>query len=157
MLLTSYGGGGGWGVLALEMGRGVPLRCLKPDPVPIRIMATKTPYPNFEINTEFNWLFYCVISTNILNILLSFKLFIICLCSFALRLEKSDGIQLMMAWKISKINASRVPRVVGSKKHPSQFWKLKKETLSSGTSLVLPSMKVPLPPGLLVFTVMWFV
>ena len=144
------------------MGRGVPLTCSKPDPVPIRIMATKTPCPNFEINTEFNWLFYCVISTNILNILLSFKLFIICLCSFAAicsEVKKSDGIQLMMAWKISKIHANRVPRVVGSKKHPSQFWKLKKETQSSGTSPVLPSMKVPLPPppGLLVFTVMWFV
>ena len=27
--------GGGGGVLALEMGRGVPLACSKPDPVPI--------------------------------------------------------------------------------------------------------------------------
>ena len=45
---------GGGGVLALEMGRGVPPACSKPDPVAIRLTAKKTPCPNFEINTEFN-------------------------------------------------------------------------------------------------------
>ena len=33
---------GGGGVLALEMGRGVPPACSKPDPVAIRFMAKKT-------------------------------------------------------------------------------------------------------------------
>ena len=38
------GGGGG---LALEMDRGVPPAWSKPDPVPIRLAAKKTPCPNF--------------------------------------------------------------------------------------------------------------
>ena len=42
------------GLLALEMGRGVPSACSKPDPVAIRLMAKETPCPNFEINTEFH-------------------------------------------------------------------------------------------------------
>ena len=42
------------GVLALEMGRGVPPALSKPDPVTICLMAQKTPCPNFEIHTEFN-------------------------------------------------------------------------------------------------------
>ena len=46
--------GGGGLVFALEMGMGVPTACSKPDPVAIRLMAKKTPCPNFEINTEFN-------------------------------------------------------------------------------------------------------
>ena len=45
---------GGGGALALEMGRGVSPACSKPDPVPIRLAARKTPCPNLEINTEFN-------------------------------------------------------------------------------------------------------
>ena len=58
--LSSVPGGGGGvvrgvrGVLAFEMGRGVPPACLKPDPVAICLTAKKTPCPNFEINTEFN-------------------------------------------------------------------------------------------------------
>ena len=48
------GGGGEEGVLALEMGRGVPPACSKPDPVPNRLAAKKTPCPNLKINTEFN-------------------------------------------------------------------------------------------------------
>ena len=44
----------GGGVLALEMGRRVPPACSKPDPVPIRFAAEKTPCPNLEINTKFN-------------------------------------------------------------------------------------------------------
>ena len=40
------------GVLALEMGRDtLHSACSKPDPVAIRLMAKKTPCPNFEINT----------------------------------------------------------------------------------------------------------
>ena len=44
----------GRGVLALEMGRGVPPECSKHDPVAIRLTAKKAPCPNFEINTKFN-------------------------------------------------------------------------------------------------------
>ena len=54
---TSVGwsrGGGEGGVLALEMGRGVPPACSKPDPDAFRLTAKKTPCPNFEINTKFN-------------------------------------------------------------------------------------------------------
>ena len=47
-------GGGGGRLPALEMGRSVPPACSKPDPVPIRLVAKKFPYPNLEINTEFN-------------------------------------------------------------------------------------------------------
>ena len=54
-------------------GRGVPLACSKPDPVAIRLMANKTPCPNFEIKTEFYWLAYSVITTNVLNVLWSFS------------------------------------------------------------------------------------
>ena len=64
---------GGGGVLALEMGRGVPPECLKPDPVPIRLAAEKTPRPNLEINTKFNGSACGVINTNIFIGL--FKLF----------------------------------------------------------------------------------
>ena len=46
-LITLNPGGGG-GVLAFEMGRGVPPACLKPDPVPIRLAAKKTPCPNLK-------------------------------------------------------------------------------------------------------------
>ena len=45
--------GGGGGVLALEMGRGVPPALSKPDPVAICLMAQKTPCPNFGINIFF--------------------------------------------------------------------------------------------------------
>ena len=45
---------GGKGVLVLEMGRGVPPACSKPDPVPIRLAVKKTPCPNLKNNTEFN-------------------------------------------------------------------------------------------------------
>ena len=45
---------GGGGVLAFEMGVGVPPACSKPASVAIRLMAKKTPCPNFEINTQFN-------------------------------------------------------------------------------------------------------
>ena len=55
-------------VLALEMGRGVPPACLKPDPVPIRIAAKKTPCPNLEITTEFNRSAYGVIPSNIFHV-----------------------------------------------------------------------------------------
>ena len=40
--------GGGGGVFALEMGRGVPPAWAKSDPVPIRRAAKKTPCPNLE-------------------------------------------------------------------------------------------------------------
>ena len=64
---------GGIGLLALEMGRDVPPACSKPDPVAIRLMAKKTPCPDFaNINTEFDWLVYGAISTNILHVLWSF-------------------------------------------------------------------------------------
>ena len=42
------GGGGGRVSLALEMGKGVPPACSKPDPVPTRFAAKKTPCPNLE-------------------------------------------------------------------------------------------------------------
>ena len=54
----SPGERGGGGFLALEMGRGVPPACSKPDPVAIRLMAQKTPCSNFEINTEFDLFVY---------------------------------------------------------------------------------------------------
>ena len=57
MILTAThttGGGGGVMVLALEMGRVVPPAWSKLDPVAIRLIAQKTPCPNFEFNTEFN-------------------------------------------------------------------------------------------------------
>ena len=67
-------GDGGGGVLALEMGRGVPQppAYSKPDPVPIRFAAKKTPCPNLEMNTEFNWSAYGVITTNIFHVSWSF-------------------------------------------------------------------------------------
>ena len=40
-------------LLALAMFRDVPPACSKGVPVAIRLMAKKTPCPNFEINTEF--------------------------------------------------------------------------------------------------------
>ena len=76
-----------------------------------------------------------------------------------MRLGKSDGIRLIMVCEISKIHANRVPRFGSSKKllvpileaqkrHPVP--KLKKGTLSSGTSPVFQSMEVgpttPTPP-----------
>ena len=64
--------GGGEGALSLEMGRGVPPACSKPDPVPIRRAAKKTPCPNLETNTEFNWSAYGVIITNIFHVSWSF-------------------------------------------------------------------------------------
>ena len=36
-------------VLAQVLGRGVPLTWSKPDPVAIRLMAQKTPCPNFQV------------------------------------------------------------------------------------------------------------
>ena len=51
-LYTTPGGGGE--VLALEMGRGVPPACSKPDPVPIRLAVRETPCPILETNTELN-------------------------------------------------------------------------------------------------------
>ena len=42
------------GILALEMGRGVRPAWSKSDPVAIRLMAQKTPCPNFEITTEYD-------------------------------------------------------------------------------------------------------
>ena len=60
--------GGGGVVLALEMCRGVPPACSKPDPVPIRLAAKKTPCPNLEINDEFNRSAYGVITTNIFHV-----------------------------------------------------------------------------------------
>ena len=52
-VLCSPPGGGGGGT-RLRNGRGVPPACSKPDPVPIRLAAKKTPCRNLEINTEFN-------------------------------------------------------------------------------------------------------
>ena len=65
-------GEGGWCLHALNMGRGVPPSRSKSDPVPIRFAAKKTPCPNLEINTEFNWSAYGVITTNIFHVSWSF-------------------------------------------------------------------------------------
>ena len=54
------------------MGRGVPPAWTKPDPVAIRIIAQKTPCPNFEFNTEFNRLVYGVITNSLLYVLMVF-------------------------------------------------------------------------------------
>ena len=54
---------------SLSGGGGVPPACSKPDSVAIRLMAKKPPCPNFEINTEFNWLVYGAITTNMLHVL----------------------------------------------------------------------------------------
>ena len=51
---TASSRAGGGGVLALEIGRGVPPASSELDPVPIRLAAQKTPCPNLEITTEFN-------------------------------------------------------------------------------------------------------
>ena len=64
--------GVGGGVLALEMGRGVPRGCSKPDPVPIRLPPKKTPCPILEITTKFNWSASGVITTNIFHVSWSF-------------------------------------------------------------------------------------
>ena len=127
------GGGVGWeGWLALEMGRG--------DPVAIRLMAKKTPCPNFEIYTEFNWLVYGAITTNIYTscfmVLLSFLVFVYdILWLSALRLDKNDVIRLIMAWEISKIHANRVswklkkhhvPILEAQKRHPVPMLEVKK-------------------------------
>ena len=118
---ASGGGGGGGGlVFALEMGMGVPTASSKPDPVAIRLMAKKTPCPNFEINTGFNWLillrcnFY--LYTSCFMVFFSSLIFVYAILRLsALRLEKSDGIRLIMAWEICKIHANRVPRVESPK------------------------------------------
>ena len=70
--MAHFPGGGGGGVLALEMGRGVPPAWSKPNPVPIRLAVKETPCPNLEITTEFNRLDYGVIITNIFHVSWSF-------------------------------------------------------------------------------------
>ena len=89
------------GLLALEMGRGVPLALSKPDPVVIYRMAQKKPCPNFEINTEFNRSVYGVCTTNLLRLLMVFSSSLI-FCSeklrlSAVRLGNSGEILLKMA------------------------------------------------------------
>ena len=54
------------------MGRGVPPAWTKPDPVAIRLIAQKTPCPNFEFNTEFNRLVNGVITNSLLYVLMVF-------------------------------------------------------------------------------------
>ena len=76
--------------------------------------------------------------------------------------EKCDGIRLIMAWRISKIHAKRVPRVGSSKKDrvpiPKakkkdtlyQSWKLKKAPCPAAHpqySQVWKCPHYPPPPG----------
>ena len=111
------------------MGRGVALACSKPDPVAIRLTAKKTPWPNFEVNTEFNWLVYGVITTgqytSCFMIFLSSLIFVYTI------------LRLIMAWKISKIHATvnGCPELEAQKSTLSQFWKLQKDTMCQSWKL----------------------
>ena len=145
-----------WVVLALEMGMGVPPELTKPDRVTICLMAQKTPCPNFRINTEFNWLVYGVITTNLLHVLTVFSSSLI-FCAeklrlSAVRLGHNDGILLKMVWEISNKHAKAgakagsskrhpVPILEAQKRHPVPKLEAQKGILSSGTSPVLCSFK----------------
>ena len=64
--------GGGGATRLSSRDRGVPPALSKSDPVAITLMAQKTPYSSFEINTEFNLLVYGVIITNLHHVLMVF-------------------------------------------------------------------------------------
>ena len=71
------------------------------QPLEVVDRGRQEPCPNFEINTEFDRLVYGVITTNILHVLMVFLgsiLFVYeILRLFAMRLENSDGIRLIIA------------------------------------------------------------
>ena len=131
-------GGGGEGVLALEMGRGVPLACSKPSPVAIDWFMVQL-LPMY-------FMFYGL-----------FRLFNICLWNF----EAICSETTKKWWNFANNglrNQQNTCKIQAQKNTPSQFaklqrdtvcqcWKLEKDTLSSGTSPVLQGMKVPPPPG----------
>ena len=145
--ISVYSRLGGGGVLALEMGRGVPPVWSKPDPVAIHLIAQKTPCPNFEFNTEFNWVVYGVITNILLHVLMVFLSSIIFVYEMvkllAVKLENSDGILLIIAWEISNIHAKSGAQSLKLTRHPVQ--RHIPSTLKYGK--VPPPMAPPPPPG----------
>ena len=137
------------------MGRDVPPAWSKPIPVAIRLIAQKTPCPNFEFNSKFNWLVYGVITTNLPHVLMVFLSSIIfvydILRLFAVRLENSDGIRLIIAWEISKTHAISGAQSWKPKSTLCQFWKLKKGTLCQNGS----SKKAPCPAAHPQYSQVW--